>query len=325
MVSLVRDHGAESIHIHDLPYAKSGIRAARETGVPAVIDLHENHPAAFALWQRRFVDRVLFSPSRAARLERWAVLAADRVVVVVDEAKDRLVADGGDPAKVIVFGNMESRELAVPDPPPLDLERGLRIVYVGGVSEHRGLETAVDAMPLILAERPDARLTIVGSGDGLESLKARAARLGLEASVTFTGRLPLDEAMDAVRDANVATVPHQRSPLTDATIPHKLFQYMALGRPVLVSDCKPLARTVRATRAGEVFAAGDAADFARRAVELTDPERAEAMGAAGRAAVLGGYNLETDGAALVAAYAELEPRRGNGVADLRSPSAAAGR
>jgi glycosyltransferase involved in cell wall biosynthesis len=110
------------------------------------------------------------------------------VVVVVDEAKDRLVRLGADPARVVVFGNAEPASLVSPSAPALPAH--LHMVYVGGIAPHRGLETAIEAMPAVLAERPDAQLTIVGDGIGLDGLKTLASRLGLQGAVTFTGRLP---------------------------------------------------------------------------------------------------------------------------------------
>lgn len=305
MEALVTEHGAQALHLHDLPYAPSLIKAARKTGVPAVLDLHENYPAAIEMWGRRREERLFFSPARAAALERRAVGLVDRIVVVVDEAKERISALGADPDRISVFGNAEPLALVPREPLPLDFSAGLRLVYVGGIAPHRGLDTAVAAMPRVLQTHADARFTIVGDGESLPGLREQVAALGLNGTVEFTGRLGRDEAMDRVRAANVAVVPHRRSPHTDATVPHKLFQYMALGRPVLVSDCAPLARIVRATGAGLVFRSGDSADFAERVIELSDPAVAERMARAGRKAVLEHWNLETEGQALVELYDRL--------------------
>jgi glycosyltransferase involved in cell wall biosynthesis len=301
---LVTDHGAQAIHCHDLPFARSALKAGRRTGVPVVLDFHENYPAALSLWQRRRIDRLLFSSARAARLERSVITMADRVVVVVDEARNRLIGLGADPERVVVFGNAEPADLA-PDSPP-HLPDTMHMVYVGGIAVHRGLETVVNAMPAILAERPDARLTIVGDGATLGALKDLAKRHRLDDSVIFTGRLPKDAAMRHVEDAAIGLVPHLRSPHTEATVPHKLFQYMAFGRPVLVSDCAPLARIVRETGAGDVFTAGDSASFAKAALSLAaDSERMRQASENGRRAARTTWSMESDAQGLLALYEEL--------------------
>ncbi|MHB1341578.1 MAG: glycosyltransferase family 4 protein [Coriobacteriia bacterium] len=306
MESMIADHGVEALHLHDLPYVPSAIRAARTHGVPIVLDLHENYPAALAQWGgKHLANRLLFSPARAARLERRAVAKVDRLVVVVDEARDRVVALGADPTRTVVFGNTEPLDLVPAEPLPLDFSRGARMVYVGGIGPHRGLDTTVEAMPAILANDPSATLTIVGDGSALADVKARAGTLGLGQAVRFTGWLAKDDAMAYIADANIALVPHRRSAHTDATVPHKLFQYMALGRPVLVSDCAPLARIVREAGAGAVFRSGDAADLAEKVATLSDPARSATMAAAGRRAVLDRWNLEAEAPALAGLYASL--------------------
>lgn len=310
MERLVTEDGVQALHCHDLAYAKSALAAGANTGVPVVLDFHENYPAALRLWRRRWLDRTLFTPERAEKLERWAVERAARIVVVVDEAGARLIADGADSGRITVFGNTESVELVPEYAEPLP--EGIRMVYVGGIAPHRGLESTVEAMPAIRQQSPDAHLTIVGDGVSFDELKELAESLGVNDCVTFTGRLPLDEAMEEVRQASIGLVPHLKSPHTEATVPHKLFQYMALGRPVLVSDCAPLKRIVEETDSGGVFEAGDANSFAKQALALgADSETLAAAGAAGRAAALGEWNLEHEADALVGMYDELaaEDRR----------------
>lgn len=308
MVDMVREHKLDALHMHDLPYARSGVRAARAAGVPFVLDLHENHPAAFKFWKRRAIERMLFSSQRAQRLEDEAVCDSDAVVVVVDEARDRLVERGAAANEIVVFGNVEPVELAGDSALPLP-EGPLHMVYVGGLNYHRGLDIAIDAMPAILAQQADARLTIVGAGDVLDDLKSQVSEMSLGDSVTFTGWIPKAEAMEYVRAANLALVPHRRSGHTDATVPHKLFQYMALGRPVLVSDCLPLKRIVSQAGAGGVFASGDAEDFARQALALADQKVALLAGAAGRRAVLERWNLEAESPELLGLYDRLSTAR----------------
>ena len=315
MVDLAHTQGAEALHVHDLPYARSAIRAARETGVPVLLDLHENYPAALKLWARRPIDRLLFSPRRAARLERWACSRADAVIVVVSEAKARLVGMGVPAERISIFGNSEPRDLTESAEPPVlpPAEDRLHLVYVGGVAAHRGLDTAVEAMPALLEANSHARLTIVGEGpkrDTVESLRARAAELGVAEAVDLTGRLPFSEAMDRIREASIALVPHKRSAHTDATVPHKLFQYMALGRPVLASDCAPLARIIRETGAGAVFESGNPASLAERALELAEDSRWRGASEAGREATLGEWNLESEGESLLDAYARATAKAG---------------
>ena len=92
----------------------------------------------------------------------------------------------------------------------------------------------------------------------------------------------------------VCLVPHLANPHTEATIPHKLFQYMLMGKPVVVSSCRPLRRIVEETGAGLVYASGDSADLAKTVVQLRDPNLCRQLGAAGRRAASGRYSWPDD-------------------------------
>jgi len=81
---------------------------------------------------------------------------------------------------------------------------------------------------------------------------------------------------------------------TNTTIPNKIFDYMAMGKPVLASPAKPLAQIVHDTGCGVVFERNDAHAIAT-AIEtlLADPAAAEAMGRRGRQAVETEYNWQS--------------------------------
>ena len=101
-------------------------------------------------------------------------------------------------------------------------------------------------------------------------------------------------------------MPHRKHAHTDATIPHKLFQYMLASRPVIVSNCRPLARIIEETGAGLVFESGNVSELAGRIAELVNnPGLREEMGSRGRAAAAAKYNWETEGYKLVALYDKL--------------------
>jgi phosphatidylinositol alpha-1,6-mannosyltransferase len=64
-------------------------------------------------------------------------------------------------------------------------------------ARYKGHDELLDAWPAVLARRPDARLAIVGRGDDAKRLETKATRLGLAASVRFTG-LVSEATLDAM-------------------------------------------------------------------------------------------------------------------------------
>jgi glycosyltransferase involved in cell wall biosynthesis len=231
-------------------------------------------------------------------------------VTVVEESRDRVIALGADAEDVVVFTNVDDSSAASTWAPD---RSAFRIAYAGGFGPHRGIDTLLRALPLVRDRIPDARLVLMGAGEGESELRELAVALQVSTAVDFTGWVGLDEMRRRLASASVGAVPHERSEHTETTVPHKLFQYMAMGLPVVVTDCAPLARIVGETGCGRVATAGDAASLADAIVELSTPSAAEEASRAGIYAVGHRYNLEVEGRHLVDLYEGLaRPSRTGG-------------
>ncbi|RME76209.1 MAG: glycosyltransferase WbuB [Chloroflexi bacterium] len=305
----------DAIHVHDLPFVGPGLRLARRFNLPLVADLHENFPAWLEF--RRAIttnplEKLAFNPSRFAEYERRVLPQCDKVIVVVEEAAERVSRLGVPAGKIVVVGNTEDVEAVNPDVPPVDLPpSGLTLLYVGGLGPDRGLETVIEAMPTILSAVPSARLVIVGDGISRASLEQLVARTGVAHAVQFEGRQPFSMVHRYIQAGDVCLVPHVASPEINTTMPHKLFQYMAMSKPVIVSSARPLARVVGETQAGMIFDSGSPDSFAQAALKLTDWNLRQQLGQNGRQAVLTRYNWQVDGGRLVNLYQTLSRRKYN--------------
>ncbi|MDJ0840992.1 MAG: glycosyltransferase family 4 protein [Acidobacteriota bacterium] len=295
------------LHVHDLPMAGPALALGRKHKLPVVMDLHENWPAAlryYRPWRSRL------SPLNWDAYELRCAREADQVLVVVDEARDRLVERGLPGDKITVIENTPN----VARFTSFELDRDLIdsykdkfvLSYIGGFGgTHRGLETVVRGMPRILKKVENAHLLLVGQGKIKPRLEAMIAERGIGDAVTFLDWQPFEKVPSFVKLSDVCLVPHHSNPHTEATSPHKLFQYMLMERPVLVSSCKPLARVVENTGAGLIFKAGDADDFAEKVIQLDDIDLKESLGAAGLKAVTEHYNWDSTGKILLKVYEQL--------------------
>ncbi|MFH1143160.1 MAG: glycosyltransferase family 4 protein [Candidatus Eisenbacteria bacterium] len=304
-------HRLQALHIHDLPLVGEGLRAARAAGIPLVADLHENYPAAVRVyeWARRFPGRLLVSPSAWEAYERRVVPEADRVIVVIDEARDRLQALGVAAGKIAVVENTVNVDefLGFPRDAALiaRLSSRFTVSYSGVFDRHRGLDTAIEGLAEARGALAGAALVLVGAGKIAPQLEGLATRLGVREQVFFEGWQPFSLFPSYMQGSAACLIPHRRNPHTDSTIPHKLFHAMLLGRPVVASDCAPLARILKETGAGLVFPSGDACALARAILALRDPDLAKSLAAAGRRAVLDRYRWDLTARALLDLYARL--------------------
>ncbi len=302
--AFVRDRDIEALHVHDLPAVASAIAVGKRLSVPVVYDMHEYYPAAVTFWPRSRVARLFQTPARYHRYERAAVRGVQRVVPAVEEVRD-MVLDAGVPAeRVYLFRNVEDADDVIPWSGAPEGE--FVAAFAGGFGPHRGVDTLVKAMPELRELVPGARLLLMGSGPGEEDLKRMARELGVEDAVEFTGWIDIEEMRRRLSRVSVGTATFTKSAHTDTMLPHKLFQYMGMGLPVVVTDCKPVERFVTETGAGEVARSGDPSSLAHALARMADPERAAAASEAGKRAVRERYNLAIEGERLRALYEGLE-------------------
>lgn len=319
--AFVAAEAIDVLHVHDLPLVKTAIVAGEQHDVAIVADLHENWPEAIRQYRwddewrslltlENAASRV-FSPIwRLKRLERYAVTNADHVITVVDEARDHYVTDCGAPRqKVSVVSNVVDLEvfdeMAVE---PVGFEDEFVLSYVGTLSgRHRGLKPVIEAVPMLRERIPNFRLLIVGSGDEYEQeLKRLTGHLDVEDAVSFVGHVPFKEVASYIAASDLCLVPHRSTGHTETTVPHKLFQYMAMEKPVLVTDIAPLRRIVHETDSGVVVPPGDPDAVADATVTLyRDPARQRELGENGRNAVEQTYNWRTEARRLVDVYETL--------------------
>lgn len=315
--SFAATEDVDVLHVHDLPLVDTAARVADERRVPLVADLHENWPEAIRQYRTekdplpRALDTLKRPIRRIKRAERRA-MASDAVLTPVEEGREHYLRDcGAPPGRVHVVGNTVDLDHYDTDPAPIDFDGsdGFVVSYVGSFGPHRGLETLVDALPRLREQVPDATLLVVGSGsDRYErALRERVRREGVADAVTFTGWVDFDDVPRYVAASDVPTVTHRDTPHTRTTVPHKLFQYMALGKPVLVTDVGPLGRIVGNEACGAVVPPDDpiaAADALARLAN--DPDRAAALGENGRRAVAERYNWAQDARVLRRVYRALD-------------------
>ncbi len=255
-------------------------------------------------------DHLVRNPNAAQLVEDTAMPMMSRVMVVCDENRERLIDRGYPADQVTVVGNTPDLALfgeATPSPEAQELfGDDFLMIYVGAVDPFRGLDTVVEALPMIKKVIPSARLAILGKGLGMDQVKDLARDHGVADSVEMLGFRPLKELPGFISRGDCCLIPHHRNDHIDTTLPNKLFDYMALGRPVLTTDALPLQRIVEGEGAGSAYRSGDARSLADKVIDMKDADVRSEMGAKGRAAVRDRYNWGADAAILHDVFADLE-------------------
>lgn len=293
------------VHVHDLPLAKVGYEAKCKYGVHFVLDLHENWPVLLQLSKHTntFLGKLLSSNDQWVRYEREMCGLADKVIVVVDEAKARVCGLGVEPEKVKVVSNTLNLDQFDPIERKEFKTDKFRMLYVGGINYHRGIQYVIQAISLLKKKGIEVHFDLVGDGSYLGDIRRLINELRVQDNVTVHGFKHYTQICDIYEAANVALIPHVKSGHTDNTIPHKIFQYLYAGIPMIVSNCDPLVRIVNETRGGESYRFDHPEELAEIIARLySHPEQLNNYILHGRQAVIDKYNWKVDGAKLVGLY-----------------------
>lgn len=312
---VIRSEAIDVLHVHDLPKAGAAITSGHKYGLPVIIDLHENFPASLRTyvegWKgaKRLAAQALMDVGKWEKYEREQTSKADRIIVVVPEARERLEQCGIPPAKVTVIENTEDSEhfSSLPLEPAIlsKYKDDFILLYIGGFGgrgDHRGLTTAINSMPNVLRSIPNAKLLLVGRGSIKATLQKMIHESALEANVELVDWVPFAQVPSYIAVSSVCLVPHNSNPHTDATSPHKLYQYMLMGKPIVVSSCKPLKRVVEEIGSGMVFQAGNSDDLGRAIVQLKSENIRTKLGEKGLRAVLDKHNWGVTSRKLIDLY-----------------------
>ena len=287
----------------------AGILASRRLGVPLVFDVRDIWPEAIAASGRLSsgpLIRVLEG------LERTLYAASTAITVVTEGKRTRLAEKGVAHEKLFVIPNgvdLSRFDALLPLPPAEWAALGLAperftVMYAGIMNPPQGLDVLLDAAAALQRIAPEtaARLqvAIIGAGSERVRLAERVQREGLAGCVRFVGEQPRERIPVLLRSADAIAVTLR--PRKDShTVPSKLYEAMASGRPVLVSADGAPAEILREAEAGIATPASDARALAasfRTLIE--DPAAARAFGERGRA-----YAAGSDRRVLVTRFEEV--------------------
>jgi glycosyltransferase involved in cell wall biosynthesis len=294
--------GAAVLHAHEPDAWFAALLAARRTGARVVIDVHEHYPS-------RLDTRLPASLRPAARAALGAACRlAGRLADAVVLARDGLAGDFSPPARLVAVRN---HALPVPAAPRRPGKGALTLAHLGVLGRTRGSML----LPDVLAQSPaGTRLALIGrfTDETGPAFRARAAGLGVADRIDDLGWQPQEELPEALAGCDIGLVLFQPVDRNHRlALPHKLFDYMLAGLPVIAPDfAEETAAVVRESGCGLLVDTSDPAAIAAAVAALADPARRAEMGAAGRAAALGRFGWAGEAARLVALYRDLAPLPG---------------
>ena len=296
----VRTAQPRVVHFHDPELIPLGV-ILKCFGCRVIYDVHEDLP--------RQVLTKYWLPAITRRPVSWATSACEWLAARVFDA---IV-----PAEPIIAGRFPShKSVLVQNFPILDelvatdgipyKERPPHFTYVGGITVIRGIYEMIRATSLTSGkDGQEARLSLAGAFQPAGLLEKARAASGWD-QVDFHGWADRKQVAGILGSVQAGLAVLHPTPRYQDNYPTKIFEYMAVSLPVIVSDLPLLRVIVNSTGCGLLVDPLDPQAIADAMQWILDhPAEAEAMGRRGREAVEKHYNWETEAEKLVSLYKKL--------------------
>jgi len=239
-----------------------GIITKALTKKPLILDVHDIAASQATLFQ-------LYKKN-----ENFCYNACDGLVVCSDEAKEyaneitkkeiHVVPNGVNFKSYANVKKEETQKLRK----DLGLEDSLVIGFSGSLTKQNGLEYLIRAMPYVLKEVNDVKLLIVGGGAEEQRLRSMVKELGIESKVVFTGGVSYEKVPTYLSVMDICTAPFPRGNEFKTNFPLKLVEYMACGKPIVVTEGPVLRRIVTSSKSGIVVDSEDEVSLANGITRL---------------------------------------------------------
>jgi glycosyltransferase involved in cell wall biosynthesis len=290
----------------DVPAA---VALGRLRGVPVILD-------AFLSLHDTFVEDRGLIPSGSLRA-RWPALV-DRVAVTLP---DLVLLDTE--AHIAYFTD----ELGAPRdrfrriwagaddevmrPAPRSGDPAFTVFLYTSFSPLHGVEQVVRAASALDRGGDPVRLRIAGDGQTYPAVRSLAERLGTR-SIEFLGRRPFGELPGLMAEADVCLGIFGTTPKAARVIPNKVFDGLAVERPVITADTPAIREGLAPGRHLWTCPAGDPRALAEAISRLkADPETRRVLAAEGRRRFEEAFSIEAISRDLVRVVREVVPGRGS--------------
>lgn len=288
------------VHFHDPELILVGIYLKMK-GYKVIYDIHEHTPMDFYTkewlpkWLRPFLTMIVYM------LEYIAGLVFDGIVTVVEPVTKR-------------FRHARARNVEISNYPKLDAlyetvlkrdhVRKDQAIYVGGFTYRRGIDVMVKAIGKTEHEK-NIRLKLGGKFDPPE-IREDIEQLDGWEKCDYLGWLSMEEIWTNLAESKVGIVTIQDVPSHRLLESVKMFEYMAMGLPVIASDFPMFRAIIEPNECGIMVDPGSPEEIAAAIEWIFDhPKEAREMGEKGRKAVQEYYRWENEAAELIQFYKAL--------------------
>lgn len=264
-----------------------------------------------------FTTRTQVHPKRTkvfSKLERYVenivFQHATVIIVISDKLKNDISEHGINGEKILVLPNAVDIEQFQ----PTNVHKNIRFQYginngdkligfVGSFYPWHGLDFLIDSFKLVLEEYKTVNLMLIGDGQMCEGLKRRIAKEHLQERVIFTGSVDHESLADYIAIFDIGIMPDSNN----YGSPMKIFEYMAIGKPIVAPRLKPIEAVINDEQEGFLFTQRKREELKRALITLlNDTELCKKMGKAGREKVCREHTWKKNVSKIIILYKRLQ-------------------
>ncbi len=233
------------VHIHDLPMTDIVIKLAAETGFKVVCDQHEywSNWVVNTAHYNTLLGKIVKHLGNWKKFERKYLNQADLVITVTDKLRELYIYEVGINAnKIITVPNTPHRRWFSPENIDAKIvekyKNDFMIFYAGAIDVLRGVDVVIKSLPRLRKQIPNVRFVVAGRvAARMKHPLELAKELGVERHVEFLGWLTVDKLASYIAASEICIfIPHPVSREINNTIATKMYQYMAMGKPIVTSN-----------------------------------------------------------------------------------------
>jgi glycosyltransferase involved in cell wall biosynthesis len=314
IAKFIRETNIEALHIHDMRIAGAVYKVNVNFNLPIVLDLHDNMPEVMKLYPhlQKFPGKYLISPKKWKQKEEEFIKKANKVIAVSPEfietlavrlplEKDKLVLVPNTIRKTF-FEDYKVNETIIKK-----YQSNFVILYLGDTHLRRGIQTAIASLAKLKDTIPEIKLVIVGKNTTDIILRKQVKDLRLEQFVDFEGWQNVSLFQSYILASEICISPLHRNLQHDVAYANKIFQYMSLAKPLLVSDAIAQKKLVEKVACGLVHKERDSKDFSNKVLALykSKPLRME-LGESGRKFIQNEFSWEQTSKNLINLYNNMQ-------------------
>ncbi len=215
------------------------------TGAKIVLHMHEPVPELFAtMFTGWYVPAVICV---LKWVEKISLKFADRVLTVTRDMRDNFGRRGADINRITVIVNVPDDDIFLPEKfnhladriehaKKEERRKGIFRVFCHGAIEKRyGIDLIIKAVAHVKERVPGVRFRFLGKGSYIGEVLDLAAELKVADNVNYLGFVPFENMVEEILTADVGIVPMKKNPYSVLVHTNKMFEYLALGLPVIAS------------------------------------------------------------------------------------------